>query len=79
MPFIETPQDLAEELANWLGIYEDVRCHSLPDTQDIYGDREHAEDCNCRVFWVPLMINRIRKAVQNEMEMDARCSDGATC
>lgn len=56
---IEMPGDLAEFLADQLGVYEDKRC---PDTLE--GD--HIEDCDCRVFWVPAMTDRIRKAVEAE-------------
>lgn len=52
MPFIETPEDIAEELADTLGIYGAAK--------------EHNENCKCRVCFVVDMTDRIRQAVRNE-------------
>lgn len=57
MPFIETPQDIAEELADALGIYGAVE--------------EHEESCSCRVCFVIEMTERIRQSVENENVISA--------
>ncbi len=56
MPFLETPDELADHLADLMGIYQDSRCD----------EGEHVDDCDCRVGWVPAMADRIRSAAANE-------------
>ena len=51
MPFIETPTDLAETIADQLGIY---------------GAHEDSEVVTCRVCFVPELVKRIRDSVENE-------------
>ena len=51
----EPSEQLAESIADEFGIYEDRRC-------DAYEIDDHAENCRCRVFWVPEMTRRIRDA-----------------
>ncbi len=66
MPYLETPNELADWLADQVyptGVYEDPECTARR------GDEDHTADCNCRVFWVPAMADRIRQAVQNETRL----------
>lgn len=67
MPYIETVDDLADILADRLGIYEDRRCQRN-DSADI----THVEHCSCRVNWVPAMADRMRQAVKNERILEER-------
>jgi len=53
MPRTETPPDLAEELADMLGVYG-----AAPDS--------HVEDCECRLCFTVGMSQRIRESVENE-------------
>jgi hypothetical protein len=63
MPYIETVDELADNLADLLGIYEDRTRRGI----------EHGGDgCDCRVYWVPAMAARIRRAVENERTLEAR-------
>ena len=80
MPYMETPNDLADHLADLLGIYEDGRCssedgvlHDRPEGQE----RQHIPDCDCRVFWVPLMAQRIKDAVDTERSIREGLEDKA--
>lgn len=57
---IETPPDLAEYLADSYGIYHDSNC-----TEKLHDEGE----CDCRVFWVPFITERIRKSVSNERRL----------
>lgn len=63
MPYLETPEELADHLADLLGIYQDPRCNLDED--------QHAERCNCRAWWVPRMADRIRCAAGNEVLLRA--------
>lgn len=62
---LETPDQLADDLADLLGIYTDRRCKDLGEDRHYQGDIWHGE-CDCRVFWVPRLTNRMRQAVMNE-------------
>lgn len=53
MPHVETPPELAEEIADMLGVYG-----SSPDG--------HAEGCECRLCFTVGMSRRIRESVANE-------------
>lgn len=59
MPYIETLDDILEDLANKLYIYG---CQ--------YSEEElidgHPHDCKCRTCWYMEMEDRIRKAIENE-------------
>ncbi len=57
---VELPADLAEALADQLGIYTDPRC-DVEEERDI-----HVHYCHCRVIWVPDVTRRIRDAVHAE-------------
>ena len=58
---LETPDDLAEYLADLAGIYVDPRC--VYRNSD---ERQHSTMCACRVFWIPELAARIRQSVDNE-------------
>ena len=58
---LETVDELAEELADMLGIYGD-----WPE----FGD--HPDDCKCRVCFVIRMEDRIRDSVENEEFLKSR-------
>jgi len=72
VPFIETAEDLANFLADQLGIYEDDRCLKkqkilkTDPTNKLSPHLIHLENCTCRIFWVLDMTIRIRQAVHNE-------------
>jgi hypothetical protein len=55
MPYLETPDELAEFLANQLGIY---------------GAHEDGEANECRCCFVAGVKERIRNAVKNEKLLD---------
>jgi hypothetical protein len=61
MPYLETPSELAEVLADKLGVYggHDEKCEEKPG---------HL----CRVCWVPLMADRIRESVKNELQLSGQ-------
>jgi len=81
MPYLETPYELAEHLADLLGIYEDKRC----DHEIVMGRKDvrfedddgHEPDCDCRVLWVPRMAERIRNSVANEARLFGNLGDSA--
>lgn len=60
MPYIETPDELAEWMADYKGVYEDSQ--GSPD--EATGD--HREDCECRMCFVDALTSRIRASVKNE-------------
>lgn len=64
MPNLETTDELADWLADKLGIYDDSRC-KFEDN-----DWHHVSECQCRVWWVPQMADRIRRAVANENTLE---------
>ena len=66
MPYIETSDDLADELANMLGIYEDPRCVLVRSSDTGSSELVHHEECNCRQFWTHAMAERIRRAVEGD-------------
>ena len=53
MPYIETPSDLAEKIADLCGVFG-----AGPDD-------DHADDCPCRICFVVGMEYRIRESVKN--------------
>jgi hypothetical protein len=56
MPYMETPEELAEAIADMCGVY------GVPP----YDREGHSADCNCRMCFYGRMENRIREAVKNE-------------
>lgn len=62
MPHIEMPQDIAEELADLLGIYNSAE--------------SHLEDCKCRVCFVIGITDRIRESVANEKRWQSNPTPG---
>ncbi len=58
MPFVEMPEELAEDLANDLGIY------------GVHGEDCEMGDKWCRMCWVSNMTNRIRQAGDREREFE---------
>ena len=67
MPYIETPEELADHLADLLGIYEDPK-HPVSPAGD------HMDGCKCRMCWVSVVADRMRRAVKNEAILEARKS-----
>lgn len=60
---IETVEDLAQQMADWLGIYGS--CKNVDETQN----NCTYEECNpfcCRVGFLEAIEQRIRKSVQND-------------
>lgn len=57
----ETTTELAETIADMLGVY---------GTGPEFGD--HSEDCSCRTCFVLNMEDRIREAVENEKYLKMR-------
>jgi len=55
MPHAETPPDLAEDIADLLGVYG-----APPET--------HADGCECRLCFTLGMSQRIRESVENERD-----------
>ena len=55
MPYLETPQELAEALADLVGVY---------------GGHDDDEPKPCRICWTMDMTDRIRKAVENETQIN---------
>jgi hypothetical protein len=61
---IETVEDLANEIANWIGCYG--CCKSAEEGKDECEDK--SINC-CRVGFMMVMPDRIRKAVENENKL----------
>ena len=61
MPHIETPDELAEQVANWLGVYGS----GLDDEHD---EPLH-EPWQCRVCFTSDLTRRIRQSVANEQAL----------
>ena len=73
MPYVETVEELAEALADRLGIYNNgIRFvgHNTAQSRQMYAEGcitvDHADDCQCRMCWCGRMEKRIRDAVANE-------------
>ena len=71
MPSIETIQELAEALADMLGIYnQGMRLVGVPDadvcTIEDTGLYDHADECQCRMCWCGQMERRICAAAAHE-------------
>jgi len=66
MPYIETVNELAEAIANMIGIYgtNKCACGCGDDEQD-----DHADKCSCRSCFVGGIEQRIRQAVGNDEKL----------
>lgn len=69
MPYLETVEELAEHLADLLGIYnQGMRLVGVPDADvrqvEDTGLYDHADVCQCRGCWCAAMERRIRGAVR---------------
>jgi hypothetical protein len=71
MPYCETVPELAEAIADMLGIYQQglqregltiLETKALVDATGEW-DFDHADTCACRQCWCAWMEDRIRKAV----------------
>lgn len=51
MPYIETPRELAEAIADLIGVYG--------------GGEDHPDDCKCRMCFVDMIEKRIWRSVEN--------------
>lgn len=58
MPYLETPEELAEDLADQVGVY---------GTGTETGG--HPEGCPCRICWVMGIVQRMRQAVAWEQRL----------
>jgi len=56
---LETVEELAEDIADLVGIYG-----CLPDDT---GFSDHPQDCKCRICFVSNMTERIKQAVQHDI------------
>lgn len=63
MPEIETPHELADDIANQIGVYCD-------HPEEGYADHEGGN--MCRIDFVIDMTNRIRKAAQHERQLEPK-------
>ena len=74
MPYIELPDELAEALADMLGISfrQKLRFVGLSIEESAARDDwdvDHADDCGCRVCWTGAIARRIRTSVANEQAL----------
>lgn len=60
MPYLETPSDLAEEIADWVGVYGSCKSDGYKGCQI-----SNKLDC-CRVGFIEEVEKRIRESVSNE-------------
>lgn len=60
MPYCETPEELAEALADQLGVYGPI-----PDS-------DHPDGCGCRICFISGLADRIRSAVRSEYQSEIR-------
>ena len=67
MPNIETPEELAEQIANWVGVYGS----GLDDEHDEPLHKAH----QCRVCFVSALTHRIRQSVANEQALQRRAGE----
>lgn len=68
MPYLETPEELADKLADLAGVYgahDEERCSGGEDLRYC-----------CRICWVSVVQDRIREAVANEAKL-ARAEAGS--
>lgn len=76
MPYCETTEELAEVLADMLGIYNQgihfagMTLEASRAETDWLAD--HADDCQCRMCFCGAMERRIRAAVAHEQAVQER-------
>ena len=63
---IETPEDLAEQLADWMGVYGG--CKNVNDNDDDCTYNKNNPFC-CRTGFVGAISERMREAVENEKKL----------
>lgn len=59
MPTIEVPEEFAEQIADWAGVYGG----GPADGSD------HPDDCKCRMCFTEMVTKRIYKSVTNAILM----------
>jgi hypothetical protein len=73
MPYIETVNELVENLADMCDIYC-YQCKGLDDDDEA----EHIEEMSCRHFFVGDIANRMREAVKREQALAANKPNDAS-
>jgi len=63
---IETVEDLAEQIADWIGIYGG--CKAVGTTGCTYDKFDNP--CCCRTGFMTAMEERIREAVENDKKLE---------
>ena len=61
-PYIETVEELAEQVADWCGVYG-----GGPEN-----GADHPADCKCRICFTGMVERRIRASVENDKRLEAR-------
>jgi len=61
---IDTPEDIAEYMADWLGLSVDPRCDYMADKA-----LGHADGCCCRGKFVTVFAARMRESVKRELQV----------
>jgi hypothetical protein len=82
MPYLETVEELAEALADLLGIYNQglqfvgmtVKETRAYNDSRSHGDcdGDHAHTCQCRMCWIAAMERRIRAVVAHEQILSSK-------
>ncbi|MBI2020105.1 hypothetical protein HYS94_01665 [Candidatus Daviesbacteria bacterium] len=57
MPYLEIPYELADEIADWAGVYG--------GHDEICNPRQRIQD-KCRICFTEELVDRIKKSVENE-------------
>jgi len=63
MPHLETPEELAEQIADWCGIY------GTPTEEEQIENHGHLPECKCRMCFTVEIQERIRESVKNEEKL----------
>ena len=70
MPHLETPDELAEALADLCGVYaQGIHLATMTPAESRQQEdwsADHEGDCACRMCWTGRMEKRLRTAVHNE-------------
>jgi len=76
MPNIETSTELADAIADMVGVYGSYYTNCQEKDQETYGcNCDHEDDCKCRSCFVISMASRIRTSVSNDEKM-RKLNDG---